>query len=242
LEAVAKMANIADGWEKVQRAWELLQAEKEKTALKLLKEAAKMDPTLPTLSGAGTAFLWAGAYHDAKALFDEMVNSSPEVEAGYEWSGVASWLLADPTEAVRVWKNGLSARYRDAAGGVDIPLLLYFASVRRPDVANVAEIKHLLAERLKSSWARNWPAPLGKFVLGKITEAKLRQEALDPDDDFAQREQTARVSFYVGVVALERGDKNAYEEGLRTCKDVPDNEDVCEFHLARWETERNKRS
>ena len=49
--------------------------------------------------------------------------------------GVALWWLRRTDEAIAAWRGGLDAKYTDAAGGVELPSLLLFASIRTADPA-----------------------------------------------------------------------------------------------------------
>lgn len=232
------MNKLQIGLQKAQKARDLLRNNKKRSAFKLLNEAVLIDDTLPTLTRVGTTFMWARAYDEAQKIYRQMIEKYPVVDEGFQWSGVVNWLLDDYEQAVRLWRMGLDCSYRDAAGGMDLPLFLYFAAVRIPNIEDINSIKQLIRKRLKSPWAQNWPAPLGRFVIGKTTEKDLREDLSVLVDEPATLEETARIDFYMGVAALKRGDKESYLEALRRCAEAQNLEELCEFYLARWEFDK----
>ena len=142
--------------------WHLLQEGDLHGALKLLKAEHRRDPSKGTCNNLGTCHLCLGDAQAAKDCFDEAL-AMPLPDSGTcALAGMARWILKDRTEAVRIWQEGLDYDYRDAAGGVELPLLSFYAAVREPLVFSLTRAKKLIRESLKSSWVHKlagsaWP-------------------------------------------------------------------------------------
>jgi hypothetical protein len=81
--------------------------------------------------------------------------------------GVTLWWLRRSDEAIATWRLGLNAGYTDAAGGVILPSLLFFASIRTDDSALRKDARVLLRKRWRTKQARsNWPGPIAALLLG----------------------------------------------------------------------------
>ena len=62
-------------------------------------------------------------------------------------AGTARWLLDERgADAVAVWVEGLDCPYADAAGGMELPLLLLFAGSRYPGLTDVAAARSRLTQ------------------------------------------------------------------------------------------------
>jgi hypothetical protein len=106
------------------------------------------------------------------------------------------------------WRQGLSAPYTDAAGGVLCPAFLLYAGVRLGDTAVEAEAERLLRgrwrqhkQRVKRGRARtsrqaqqdfvhpglfSWPGALVPFLVGEIGAAALDEAAAHTPSDVLQ--------------------------------------------------------
>src|SRR6516162_4343924 len=133
--------------------WDLLKAGLREKALQRLKKEYQEDPDLPTLISLGIGYLWAKDYRNAILSFETCVEQFPNMPGAHQWAGVAHWCSDQPSKAVDVWQSGLDCGYADAAGGIEIPCLLYFASVLAPGVSNMPTAVTLIKDRLKSPWA-----------------------------------------------------------------------------------------
>src|SRR6202012_5899810 len=59
---------------------------------------------------------------------------SGETDVDFIFCGIANWMLGKKKEAVLLWQQGEQSRYKDAAGGMDLQVILYFASIELEDV------------------------------------------------------------------------------------------------------------
>jgi tetratricopeptide (TPR) repeat protein len=214
--------------------WDLLQSGNFRGAIKVLRQEHKSRPSKGTLNNLGVAYLCLGDGHTAKKFFDEAL-AMPLPDTGtHALAGVTRWVLGERADAVRMWTAGLDCEYRDYAGGMELPLLLFYAAARDPAVYAMGQARNLIREALKSSWAENWPGPLGRFVLKQIDEKEARREA-----EFDQPEVMARqmneLEFYAGVIAYLAGNDEQFMDRMRRCALTPRCEVSNEWYLARYE-------
>jgi hypothetical protein len=214
--------------------WELLQAGDFRGALRLLKEEHKKDPYIGSLVNLGVAHLCLGNAQSAKKILDEaLLDPSPDTGT-HALAGIARWTSGERADALRTWVKGLDCDYRDEAGGMELPLLLFYASARDPHIFPKARANKLIKEALESSLATNWPGPLGRFVLGQIDEKQARSDAEFEHPDVTSR-QLNQVEFYAGLLAYIRGDKDEFIDRMRRCALTRRCELNNEWHLARFE-------
>ena len=97
-------------------------------------------------------------YDNVLELATELIRiTNGRSDSEYILAGIASWLLDNYTESVEIWKKGLNTKYTDAAGGIVIPSLLYYAAVRLNDRNLEKEAIALLRKRCKSKGSLNFP-------------------------------------------------------------------------------------
>lgn len=214
--------------------WDLLLAGKYRSALKLLKAEHKSHPCTGSLNNIGIAYLCMGNAKAATKFFDEAVLAFLAGSVGNDLGGVARWMSNERAEAARIWCAGLDSDYADGAGGIELPLLLFYAAARDPKIFSMTQAKKLIRNALKHRMATNWPGPLGRFVLNRIDEDKVRREA-EFDQPDVQAAQMNQVEFWAGILACLRGDRKEFRKRMRRCAStVPCNLDH-EWHLARYE-------
>jgi hypothetical protein len=173
-------------------------------------------------------------------VFQRVIERTKYLSTGeFAWAGVALWLCGKPQEAARKWQDGLGTQYTDEAGGMELPLLLYYAAVRRPESISRAQADALLTKQLAHPWAECWPGALGAYLLGELTEEQVREKSVSENEPVT-REQTAQVDFYFGVASLAKGDRDGFIAMMRTVAATPGCEGLSEFHLARFETDSAK--
>jgi len=105
--------------------WEVLQSGDLTTALKLLQGEDKRDSCIRSLVNLGICYLMLGETDLARKTFDIALQLPPRSSGTHSMAGIASWIANERTDAVRVWYDGLDAPYRDAAGGIELPLLRF---------------------------------------------------------------------------------------------------------------------
>jgi hypothetical protein len=231
--------------------FELMRSGDTSRGLRILEEGFESEPLVYD-TGLGIGYLVAGEFEAAWEHFKTLI--AVDVEAGrpsttfhYGMAGVAKWCLNDPEEAVAEWREGLSCEFTDWAGGVELPLLMYFASVARPKVFPKlrAEADVVLTKRAGSHLIKNWPGAIAEFVLGRIDESALRSKCRQEDED-GTKLYNWLADFYVGVIGLVRGKQEPWRGTIRKIADVtrpdmssPDYFLTCvwneEFFLARHE-------
>lgn len=170
----------------------------------------------------GVALLWLGRYDEAWEHFCSSIDTSPRSgDSKYGMAGVAKWCLGEPREAVSKWRAGLKAKYARAGVPFQMPLLLYFTSVVRPDVFNPDEAKKLLEEMLTHPKIDRWPGPIVKFVLGRIGEDEfLRSRQSTNPVETASRSRPWLAEFYTSLVGRERMTPLEFKNYMRKVADT----------------------
>jgi lipoprotein NlpI len=155
-----------------------------------------------------------------------------ETDSDFIFLGVARWLLGRHQEAIDAWNASCKCKYTDAAGGVDVPLLLYSASIslRSLDLRN--ESLRQLKKIVKHPEISNWPGPLAQYILGTIKEEQLFK-SVSAQTSLRVR-QLCQVNYYMGMVMLMDGNKSYF---LSRMKEACSQHGVAilipEFYLAR---------
>jgi hypothetical protein len=221
------MAKSPDGWK-------LVESGRYAEAIAQFQRDFDQDHEAPSIFNMGVAQICSGDAAAAIKSFDSLLDRSEVGTSNYAMSGVARWILGRRAESVRLWKEGMKCKYADAAGGMELPLLLYYAAVRDPSAMSLRDARAMVTKASKHPWADSWPGPLGAYVTGRITEALLRQEAVFDEQD-VMRAQQAQVDFYVGVKALEKGESENFTRQMVHCAAVPRWHLENEFHLAQHE-------
>jgi hypothetical protein len=83
----------------------------------------------------------------------------------FEIAGTAKWCMGDPSGAVERWKVGMGAQYGDAAGGARVRLLLFAASVLKPNLISRSQARKLLEKKRSQKRIGNWPGYLVRLCL-----------------------------------------------------------------------------
>ena len=101
-------------------------------------------------------------YFDAISLCEQLIKTTKgDTELDFKFLGVTNWIVANTTKAVDVWQESQNCLYKDASGGIEIQLLLYFAGIKTgQDSIKSASVK-IIKKLLKSKRAINWPGTLG---------------------------------------------------------------------------------
>jgi len=196
--------------------WELLLQGKFDEACQSADQAYESTGSLLHLRNKVFALLNLSRYADAVAVASQVIDSTDgESDSDFILMGVGQWLQGCRTEAMATWLKGCSAKFTDAAGGVEIPLLLGFAASRLADVELKAEANRLIMPICDSNRSRNWPGPLGLFVMGKINEEKLLD--MVSVRHIIKEKQLCQASFYIGLRAQDRGDEVKWHQSFTEC-------------------------
>lgn len=209
-------------------SWDLVKSGQYTDAVAAFSEEIRARPSdAPSYSNRGMAYLHLGDYEaaltdfrSADALHSAALNS---VSAG-EMCGVALWMAGRETEAAATWSAGVDAslsgavRYGDAAGGVTVGNLLFFAGVRLPDPNAVALATRFLKKRLRTRQSAAWPGPASRCLLGLILESEML--AAVSTTPILRERQMCQARFTIGVRALAAGDRDTYTDAMHQAYDL----------------------
>jgi tetratricopeptide (TPR) repeat protein len=198
------------------------------------KQLEEEGPSMGVLNGIGYAQLSMGNALLAKEAFDEALSLAPDVGGVYALAGLTRWLLGERAEAIATWERGLNCDFQDVAGGMTLPLLLFFAALRVPDLYSIEHAKELVQKGTGHPWAHAWPGPIGLFVVGAIDQEQLTSAAVF-EVDSVTRERLTQAEFYFALKALMEGREKWFREHLKRCAEAKGCEVLEEVHLARHE-------
>jgi hypothetical protein len=200
--------------------WDLLRHDQTDAAIRRLRENYRQEASTSRAMDLGVAYLWLRRYDAAFEHFSEFSERHPHHNVvTYGMAGTAKWCLGDSGSAVEQWREGLKCKFTDWAGGVDLPMLLYFASIARPVLVERCEARQILQKRLANPLATRWPAPLGHYMMDEIDEEELRRKCeYEDSEEVVYRNQWA--DFVVGVKALENGRTGLFAEVMNRACDV----------------------
>jgi hypothetical protein len=212
--------------------WDLIKAGQYEEACRMADQEFRETPTPFPLSNKVRALLRLGRHREAAELCDEIIRISPFVVDGYFiFRGVSDWVGGRQEAAITAWQSGSDPQYTDAAGGVGIPLLLFFASIKRSDRPLRRSAESALRKVCKRRAICNWPGPIARFVLGKLDETELLSAMTD--EPILRARQSCKAEFYIGVLRMANHDQDGYAEYLaRSCSHDPVSMLEAEFFLA----------
>ena len=144
--------------------------------------------------------------------FQKLIELRQTSDSGYIGAGVALWWMDQKTQAVQIWQNAIDSRYTDAAGGVTVPALLFFAASRLKELNLEKDSIRLLRTRSKTKRASAWPGPVAKFLLGDITEEELLQKVYQFPT--LQARMLTKANFWIGVDHYRDGNIESYRYHL----------------------------
>src|SRR3972149_49542 len=151
---------------------------------------------------------------DALKDFRECIRLSPDADAGYISAGIALWWLKKQQEAIQTWQQGLGAKYRDAAGGVEVPALLYFGAFHLANAKMETKARSLLKRKWRPRLAKIWPGPIAGFLLGEMDEETFLVKQTYPHPNLESR-RLCQAHFWVGVSYLRQGNQERYKYHLQ---------------------------
>lgn len=212
--------------------WSLLRSGERNQAIEQLQKEFRTKPDASHAMELGVAYLWLKDYDAAWHHFHQVRQTHARSHARfYGMAGVAKWCLGEQTEAIGEWRAGLKSQYADGAGGVTLPLLLFVATIVNSDLFERSEAERLLTLRAEDPRVRNWPGPIAEFVLGRIDEESLQNRCMVRDESDSLL-RLWLMEFYVGVLALDRGDQAKFQAMIRrTGTAVDDDFDSLKKHF-----------
>lgn len=229
--------------------WSLLRgtASEQEQGLRIVRQWHAQDPSESHIMELGVAYLWLRRYQSAWEHFHGVIQANPRSgDSDYGMAGVAKWCLGEPNEAVTLWRAGLKAKYARANGlGVRMPMLLFFASVVRPDTCERSSAEQLLLKKTKDIRIKTWPGPIAKMLLGQNNENDLQIQCKG-NNDSDTRNRHWLVDFYKIVLQHNQSNISVLKEAMRKLTDtsLPEwsDENIFltrfwseEFFLARYE-------
>jgi hypothetical protein len=201
--------------------WNLMREGKTDDGLSAMRDQYVISPTPSLAMQLGVGYLWAEKYEYASEHFLNVNKAHPRrLAATYGMEGVAKWCLGSREAATKIWCEGLRCEYTDGAGGVTIPLLLYFAWLMDATLISKNEVFNELAQRVKHPWIKNWPGPVAMFVAGQIDESQLEVFCVAHEKKFPGDLAQSLADFYLGLVALDKGDHQFFMEKMRSVANV----------------------
>lgn len=150
--------------------------------------------------------LLIGEYSKAVDLAEELSKKS-RTDNEVIYSGIGLWLLGEREKAIDKWKSGLDADYSDAAGGITIPSLLFFASIFMKSDSLMNEAKKRIEKIMKNKESQNFPGIIGLVLLGREDAvAVLEKEMALSGSDTMKNRKKCKILFY-HLVILHRESK-----------------------------------
>jgi hypothetical protein len=135
-----------------------------------------------------------------------------KTDVDFIFCGIANWLLDKRDEAIMLWFKAEQCQYKDAVGGLEIQVFLYFASIKNNNndlkKYSVTKIKKLL----KSRHSLNWPGSLGRFLTGELEEDGLLQST--SNIPILRERHLCQCHFVIAIKRLEGNDTEGYKKNL----------------------------
>jgi lipoprotein NlpI len=199
--------------------WDLIQLGKFDEACTLADSEFKQNGDVFPLRNKIFALLQLNKFDESIRLSEQIIESTDgNADRDFIFLGVAHWCKDQRDLAVQAWKSGLHTQYTDAAGGVEVALLLLFASAITQDEKLEKEALSLVKKASKSKRMINWPGPLADYMLGKISEEALRSRV--DAQPILHEKQTCQADFYVAISRFLSSDKKAFQDRLTACAKV----------------------
>lgn len=183
------------------------------------------------------AFFLLKRYEQAAKLTQSLISlSDGKTDVDFISCGIANWLMGKRSFAIDVWQKARTCTYKDAAGGIDIEILLYYASLKISDNNLKKErIKHI-KRLLKSKKSINWPAPLGKFIIKDTTKDEMFSYVSNVP--VLRERNLCQAYFVLAIQALEDKDNNSFKNNLEDSINYGEMTYIEQFYyLAKGEVE-----
>lgn len=130
--------------------------------------------------GLGEALMWTGDYSASANHFRDAIardanhqGYNASSEENFAFLGAAEWCSDDCEAAIEAWNSGIDAAYSIGGCGTHCPLLLFLASILRPNLYPRENAEKTLFKRLNGRRAKGWPASEARFAVGLIDEETL---------------------------------------------------------------------
>jgi len=167
--------------------------------------------------------------------------TSGDTDTDFIFLGIAEWLLGDRERAILTWKLGRRCLYTDAAGGVEIPILLFYGSILTNDLKLRSEVLRKFNKISQSTMSQNWPGPLIQYILGHLSVDEVF--ALTDSNELLRKRQLCQLDFVGAVKEIEKGNIENYKtELLNTVSHGPSSYLEQFYFLAKGEIELMNRA
>lgn len=129
--------------------------------------------------------------------------------------GIANWVLDNESKAIDTWKQAQNCPYKDAAGGIDTQVFLYFAAVKTHDEKLKLNVIRTIKKLLKTKRAINYPGPLGHYLLEDIDERQLVGYVTNVP--ILRERELCQAHFVSAIKSLEDDNIEGYYKMLKAC-------------------------
>jgi len=185
------------------------------------------------------ALFHLGKYQDVVELSEKLILlRNGETDSDFLHLGIAYWALNRTDEAIDIWQQSERCMYKDAAGGIDSQILLYFAGVKIKNEKLRIDASKKIKKLLRSKRSINYPGPLGHYLLDEMSEEELVQYVAQVP--ILRERQLCQAFFVSAIKSLEFGQIGDYYSGLKKCISFGSKaylEDT--FYLAKIELEKD---
>jgi tetratricopeptide (TPR) repeat protein len=195
-------------------------------AIDLLTEEIGKKPSTALHNNRGMAYLHLREFQRALADFrraEEISIKALGGECDKSRCGLALWMSGEREQAASLWAEGAQLMadgkiaYTDAAGGVSIGNLLWFAAKRLQNAVHHNLAIKLLRKKLRSKQSRAWPGPVSRFIVDTITEVEFRASV--SSTPILRERQLCQAEFYIGVAAFGSDDRK-YQQAMRLSSEL----------------------
>ena len=155
-------------------------------------------------------------YNEAIELIQNIIKlEKGESESDFKSLGIANWIVGNTSKAIEAWQQAQNSLYKDAAGGMEIQALLYFAGIKTGQDKLKSTTVKTIKKLLKSKRSINWPGPIGHYLLNEMTESELLSYVANVP--ILKERQLCQVQFVSAIKRLETGDTSGYYKKLKDC-------------------------
>jgi tetratricopeptide (TPR) repeat protein len=113
----------------------------------------------------GVALLCMGQFRRAEQHFLKLQKSAlATVSDHFIYGGLGSWFAGRSDDAIAMWKRGLKAQY-SSFQGFDVPFVLWYAALRRPETLSLDEVRDIIVQRLKRLSMQSYAWHVARYLL-----------------------------------------------------------------------------
>lgn len=184
------------------------------------------------------AMLRSGRIKDAIEHYQtliEVIDPRRRNDSDYCELGAAQWIAGEREEGINSWKTALKCNYGDGAKNMTPALLLYYGGVRCEDEELRSYAENQINIKLNTGWAKNWPAPLGRFLIEQADDSQV-YAAIEKEHPRRQPSEHCRFLFYQGTKSIQEGKLESSTERFRQAVGIEEQTTIStEFVLAKNE-------